>query len=232
MAEIIPAIMPDDFMDLKEKMSLVSGVVPLVQVDVMDGKFVTRKTWPYKDVPDPDFEAILAEDIGFPQWEELDFEVDLMISRSEDVWQDWVKAGAKRIIFHIESLAEPERFLDEVRENSVSPDSIFYVEIGLAIDIDTPNEILDPVISKADFVQCMGIATIGKQGEPFDERVLEKINDLRNKYPDLIISVDGGVNLETALPLIEAGANRLVAGSAIFLSDDIRQTIEDFESVI
>jgi len=231
MADIIPAIMPVDFMDLKEKISLVSGVVPLAQVDVMDGKFVPGKTWPYKDVPDPDFEAILAEDVGFPHWEELDFEVDLMISRSEDVWQDWVKAGAKRIIFHIESLAEPERFLDEVRKNSVSSDSIFYVEIGLAIDIDTPNEILDAVISKVDFIQCMGIATIGKQGEPFDARVLEKINDLRNKYPDLIISVDGGVSLGTVFSLIEAGANRFVVGSAIFESDNIKETIYEFENI-
>ena len=75
----------------------------------------------------------------------------------------------------------------------------------------------------------MGIAKIGYQGEPFDERAPEQINQLRVKYPNLAISVDGGVSLETAPLLKAAGANRLVAGSAIFGASDIALAIRELK---
>jgi ribulose-phosphate 3-epimerase len=77
----------------------------------------------------------------------------------------------------------------------------------------------------------MAIARIGYQGEPFDERCISNIMALKEKFVDLIISVDGGVNLETAPRLVDAGAERLVAGSAIFNTDDIIDTIEQFKSL-
>ena len=77
----------------------------------------------------------------------------------------------------------------------------------------------------------MGIEKIGFQGQSFDERVLHKVNDLRERFPELIISIDGGVSLETAPLLIKAGANRLVAGSAILKSEDIEKTIKEFQSL-
>jgi ribulose-phosphate 3-epimerase len=77
----------------------------------------------------------------------------------------------------------------------------------------------------------MGIAEIGYQGQQFDERVVAKIMKLRNMSPDIIISVDGGVNFETAPILIHAGANRLVSGSAIFKSEDINSTIKKLQTV-
>ena len=71
----------------------------------------------------------------------------------------------------------------------------------------------------------MGIEKIGYQGQPFDERVIDQVKALRKEYPELIISVDGGVSFDTAPRLIEAGANRLVVGSVIFNSLDIRETV-------
>ena len=82
-----------------------------------------------------------------------------------------------------------------------------------------------------DFVQCMGIANIGFQGEEFDERVLNQIKELRSQYKELIISVDGSVNEITAPLLVKAGANRLVIGSAVMNSYDVRETIKEFENL-
>ena len=78
----------------------------------------------------------------------------------------------------------------------------------------------------------MGIARIGFQGEPFDERVIEKIKEIKKHYPEMIVSVDGGVSLENAQALIEAGATRLVSGSAIFEDSDISSIIGEFRNLL
>ena len=118
MVEIIPAIMPTSFADLEEKLSFVAGLTPLVQIDVMDGRLTSKKTWPYIFTElDKNFGSILREEEGFPFWNDVDFEVDLMVKEPEKIWRDWVTLGAKRIIFHIESIADPKSFLDIVRNN-------------------------------------------------------------------------------------------------------------------
>lgn len=224
MKEIIPAILPKNFAELEEKMSLVAGLVPMVQVDITDGHFVPSKTWPYTSgtvsngqYVDRDFADILAEQRDFPFVEELDFEVDLMVANPESVWHDWLHAGAKRIIIHAESVSgDILELLRAIQKEIPSRASLLHVEIGVAINPDTPNEILTPLMDEIDFVQFMGIARIGFQGEKFDERVLAKISDLRTQFPNATISVDGGVTSETAPKLIAAGANRLAVGSAIF----------------
>lgn len=239
MVEIIPAMMPTSFADLEEKLSFVAGLTPLVQIDIMDGRLTSKKTWPYAftsnmlDGVDKNFGSILREEEGFPFWNDVDFEVDLMVKEPEKIWRDWVTLGAKRIIFHIESVADPKSFLDIVRKNSVSKDSPLYTEIGFALNITTPHETLYPFIEQLDFVQFMGIAEIGFQGSAFSESVFAKIEDLRNRYPELIISVDGGVNLEVAKRLVEVGVNRIVVGSAIFGHDSrekVEQALTEFQS--
>ena len=77
----------------------------------------------------------------------------------------------------------------------------------------------------------MGIDHIGFQHQAFDEKVLSKIKEVKVKYPDLAISIDGGVSLKTAPKLIEAGADRLVIGSAIFNSDNPIDAIQQFKSL-
>src|SRR3990167_4611729 len=80
MVEIIPAIMPRSLVDLTEKMSLVKGLVPLVQIDVMDGVFVPEAGWPYTAGGPQEFSKFSDEGEGLPFWEEVDVEVDLMVS--------------------------------------------------------------------------------------------------------------------------------------------------------
>lgn len=219
--EIIPAILPKDFAEVEEKMSLMRGLVPLVQIDICDGILTPERTWPHKK-HDENFEAILREERGMPEWEDVDFEVDLMVKNPEAQVLTWVGAGASRIIAHIEGTDNFQKVIDELKG---------LVEIGIALNIDTPIEKIKPFIDQVNVVQCMGIKEIGLQGQPFDPRVLEKISTLRKEYPDVIISVDGGVSLETAPLLIEAGADRLVAGSAIFKSDNFAEAVEQFKSL-
>jgi ribulose-phosphate 3-epimerase len=142
--------------------------------------------------------------------------------------EKFVGIGGARIIIHYES-AEKEKVWEAARKVQA-----MVTEVGIAIDSTTPNEVLSEFLADerpVDFVQFMGIAKIGYQGQPFDERVIGKIKALRAKYSDIIISVDGSVNFETAPLLIKAGANRLAAGSAVFGSGDARESIRELENI-
>ena len=120
-------------------------------------------------------------------------------------------------------------------EYGTAKDEAFGLEIGVALDIQTPNDevygILDMIDvdgdSIIDFVQFMGIDNVGFQHQEFNDQVLEKISDLRGMYPNIHISVDGGVSFDNASELISAGATRLISGSTIFESDDIAKAIDD-----
>jgi ribulose-phosphate 3-epimerase len=234
MIEIIPAIMPESFSDLDEKAARVKGIVPLAQIDVMDGKFVKSKSWPYREAgvaAEAHFLAMITQDEQLPFFDELDYELDLMIATPEKHIDEWLPLGASRIIFHVESIEDKELFWahDIWKEGARDIGGSKVIEVGLAINPDTQLSDIEPYFSKIDFVQCMGIAKIGYQGEPFDERVLEMINKIRVTAPNLPIAVDGGVSFETAPLLKAAGATRLVSGSAVFGAADMREAIEGLE---
>lgn len=241
MAEIIPAIMPKDFQDLTEKAALFVGLVDAVQIDIMDGIFVPEKTWPYRGLV-KEFYEIVSKERSYPKGEQIIYEADLMIARPETCLKGWVETHLGRIIVHLESIGDSGYFWKNLGHNKypqINNDGIQSFEFGLAINIDTPNEALYVEIENdrarknksIDFVQFMGIGKIGYQGEPFDERVVPKIHAFRERYSDIMISVDGGVNLDSAPRLIAVGANRLVAGSAILKSTDIKGTIEKFKKI-
>lgn len=237
MIEIIPAILPKNYEDLKNNISLVKELVPIVQIDICDGIFVKTTTWPF-DVSkegdghtnlDSHFVNILNEKEGMPFWEEVNFELDLMVSDAVKNFDVYTKLGPKRIIFHIEAVGELEdfkHFLEGI--DMYIRDSI---EIGVAINPSTPMEQIFSIANCIDFVQFMGNDKIGYHGISLDEKVYENIKILRKKYFDMPISVDIGVNKDTAPLLIKAGANKLVVGSAIFNTDDIIETIEDFKNL-
>lgn len=232
MTEIIPAVMPKNLEDLMEKTGLFVGVVPLIQLDLMDGVFVQERTWPY-DYHGEEQIVQMTHGGGLPHWKEIGFELDLMIDRPERTLERWLALSPKRLIFHIESTDRMASVLEMLAKYHG------YVEVGLALDTATPNEMLIPYLEArsaegnplVDFVQCMGIARIGYQGEPFDDRVLGRLQQLRERYPDLVLSVDGGVGFDTAGALLAAGANRLVSGSAILKSGDVRDAITHFEAI-
>ena len=239
MADIIPAVLPKNYEDLKNKISLVRGIVGFVQVDICDGIFVKSITWPFLSKADNEnflsnnfdnhFRKILNEEEGMPFWEDIDFELDLMVERAVENFNIYAKLGPKRIIFHLEAQKNLEEFKNFLEGIDTYVRDV--IEIGIAISPNAPIEQTLPLVNCVDFVQVMGIDYEGVQGEEFDPKCLNHIKTLKEKFPDLIISVDGGVNFDTAPALISAGADRLVTGSAIFNTDDIIGTIERFKSL-
>lgn len=202
MVEIVPAILPKNFSDLREKLSLVKGLVHLVQIDICDEKLVFEN--------------------GLPFWENFDFEIDLMIEETTEKLDYFINAGARRIIFH----PEKTKNLDFVIKKLSG-----IADIGIALGLETPMNVFEPFLEKIDTVQVMGIKKIGFQGEPFEESTIDKVAILHEKYPTLAISVDGGVNLTNAKQLIKAGATRLVVGSAIFENENPAVILEKFKSL-
>jgi len=217
--EILPAILPKDFSELDENISLVKGLVKTVQIDICDGQFVPNATWPYKRLDDS-FEKILREEEGLPGWENVSFEIDLMVNYPERIVEEWVTAGAHRIILHIESGGNIIEAIEKLQGR---------VEIGLALSMETPLSSLDPYIGKIQSIQLMGIDHIGFQGETFNSKVIDRVKEVHIVYPELPISVDGGVSLETGALLIQAGVTRLIVGSAIFHSDNVIEAVHKFK---
>jgi len=228
MTEVIPAVLAKDYNDLRQKIANVVNVSHVVQIDICDGKFVSSTSWPMGYNDKESVTLILNEEEGLPYWENLDFEFDLMVKDAIKQFDFFVSLGAKRIIFHLE--AENESELKDFI-NSMDPYTRETLEIGIALNTTTPIEKLEPFINSIDFVQFMGIEHIGFQGQDFDDRVLLQIKELRLKYSDIIISVDGSVNEDTAPLLVKAGANRLVAGSVLMKSFDIRETMKELEGL-
>ena len=209
MNTIIPAILPKSQSELDEKVSSILGLVTSIQVDVCDGKFVSRKT---------EFSTL-------PHADEISYELDLMvdIKSPSDLGQYLVMKPAS-IVLHIEALADPADCISYLAGKGIA--------VGLSISNDTPNEFLVKFISgDVSFVQLMGISEIGSQGKAFDERVLAKAEYFKIAHPELEIQVDGSVNEKTIGILATAGATRFVCGSSVF-NGNTKENIEKLESLL
>jgi len=217
MTDVVFSIIPEDFEDLKYKAGRVKNILDFIQIDISNGSFAPSTTWPFKN--DNDFyNRIIKEDEGLPFWENVSYEVDMLINKPEDHLDDWIKAGVSRVIIHLETTKE----LVEIRRKTKEAG----VELGFSINPSTDDEVLYKNLEHADFVQFMGSDEIGFHGVELDENVFNKIQALREKAPEIIISIDIGVNESTAKELVEAGANRLVSGSFILDSESPKSSVE------
>jgi len=216
---IIPAIMPFAEEDIENQVAQIAGVVDYVQIDLMDGAFVTQASWPYEDqvFALSEIEVLEAVIKKFP---ETKFEVDLMVEHALSLAPVLVRAGVHRVIFHHKTINDPIEVIQFKEEN---PE----IEVGIALHIDDNPEIILSYGDSLSMVQCMGIEKVGYQGQGFVEKSLEVIAKVHLLVPHLPIQVDGGVNLETVQRLADAGAYRFVAGSAIFKTEDPQQSAHD-----
>lgn len=233
MGVIVPAILPTSREDLEGKLALLDGLVDTVQIDIVDGRFAGPPTWPYIAQGDT-FAAELQEGDALPFLGSMRYEIDLMVEDVEEVTGLWIAAGAQRLVVHAESTEHlPDIIHDlEVKYGHSKDFAPGLLSLGLAISNDTDIAVLDPYIAHADYVQFMGIASIGKQGQPFDTRVLERLRAFRNKYPSMTIQVDGAVSLETAPRLLAAGVDRLVVGSDLWRARDIKEQLARFRNLL
>ena len=220
MIEIIPAIMPKDLQDLEDKACLVYKNVKTIQLDLMDGEYVEAKTWPFFPKHKEDVEGILNGK-ALPFAESVDYELDLMVLSPERDLKKYIAMRPKRIIFHARSIENHLSFLELLNSFDLKDEMDFGVAVGANENLDYAEDL----IKAMGFVQIMGIDNIGHQGESFNENVFAQIESLKEKYPGVIISIDGGVNLENAKRLKEAGVDRLVSGLTIFNSENIDEVI-------
>jgi ribulose-phosphate 3-epimerase len=178
----------------------------------MDGKYAPESTWPFIYGTDRYLVSLEAQDTALPFWEDINYELDLMVERPEERLDTWLGIGASRVIFHYASVHDWEKIknIDHGIRN--------FIHIGLAITIHDNLTDIYPLIDNdiIDFVQVMGIANIGYQGEPFQEESLDIISNLKERYPDLVISIDGGVSVDTIADLHDAGVDRFVSGSGVY----------------
>jgi len=230
MTSLLPAVLPRDFSDLEEKLGLVAGRATSVHIDVMNGTLTPDSSWPYLG-EEREFLKIVDEVEGFPFWDEMSFEAHLMVKNPEEIAEDWIRAGAERIIIQFEAFENEEDFsrsLNALKSRFNASDSLLGVEVGAGFNLDTPLDKIYPYVPEADFVHLMSIASIGKQGNAFESKIFDRIEELKRKFPKTIISVDGGINLSNAEDLIEAGADRLIVGSAIFASESPEESLDEF----
>lgn len=215
MNKIIPAVIPESLEHLTATLETFSTFAQEIQIDIVDGKFVPFTSWPYTEKGSIKDLASLIENFVV--------EVDCMIDCPEEVIADYAKAGAKRIVVHLESALN----LPEI----IKLKTAHGFELGFSINNDTDLHALTSVLNAADYVQFMGIKDIGSQGQPFDERVLTRIKELKDINPAIFISIDGSVTLETLPRLREAGADRFVAGSSILKAEDPKGAFKELQAI-
>lgn len=194
--------MPTSYADLVHIIEKLPGL-PEVHVDVLDGKFVPATSWPHTNGDD----VAIAYELLRP----FSLEVDLMVEKPLVAAEAWLRAGADQLVFHIETIEA------SVLENFTHAHA---VTVGVALDNDTSLEKLQPFLAFVDYVQLMGIATIGAQGQPFDTRVIERIKSIRTTHPAMPISIDGSVNKDTLPQLKHLGIHRFIVGSAIVSAEN------------
>lgn len=205
MIPIVPAIIPNSREDLSLMLKRLQFCSE-VHLDLVDGQFVKAVSWPFWPVGE--IKSIKSLTDGFT------LEVDLMVADPLALVPDLMAAGADMLVFHIETVS-PEALRAALRPYEVS--------VGLSLHNHTPLAALEPYRDLADYIQLMGIAEIGSQGQPFDERVIERLVGLKQSFPKLMRAVDGSVNEATVKRLVEAGAERLIVGSAIVKAPDPAQ---------
>lgn len=231
MGVIVPTILTASLDDIRAKLAKVKGLVESVQIDVVDGVFAGPPTWPYSQ-GEHALETFRASGETLADWGSFRFEIDLMVANPLEEAGAWLELGAQRVLIHFESVVDVAPVLAAL-EQRYGHEKGFpgLFEVGLATQIDTDLARLEEQLVHVDYVQFMGIATIGKQGQPFDPRVVEKIKLFRKAHPDVLIQVDGGVSLESAPALLSAGVDRLVIGSALWKSGDVPGTLEKLEEL-
>jgi ribulose-phosphate 3-epimerase len=213
---ISPSILSADFARLGEEVAAITKAgADFVHVDVMDGHFVPNLTIGAGVV-----KAIKPHT-------HLPLDVHLMIERPELMIADFAKAGADIITVHLEACVHAHRVLQSIRDLGV--------KVGISIVPSTPPDMLSQLMDMVDLVLVMSVNP-GFGGQKFIESQLEKIKVLRRMIDasgrDILLEVDGGVHAGNSAKVISAGANMLVAGSAVFTgnSSDYERNIKALRS--
>lgn len=213
MIKIAPSILSADFSNLYGDVSKVEKAgAEILHIDVMDGHFVPNIT-----IGPLVVKALRPKS-------QMIFDVHLMIEDPDKYIPQFAEAGADIISVHAESCRHLNRTIQNIKEQNV--------KAAVALNPATPLQVLDYIIDDLDMVLLMSVNP-GFGGQKFISNILSKIERLRDstRGRKLDIEVDGGVNLQNLSDIVKAGANVIVAGSAIFNSSDIEKTINEFKRI-
>lgn len=208
MIKISPSLLSSDFMNMeKDVRAIEKAGCPYVHVDIMDGHFV----------PNINFGPGLVK--ALRKVTDMVLDVHLMISEPHKYIDAFLESGSDIITVHVECDTDFEMIAKKVKDNGKK----------FALSINPPTDVtcVEKWIHLADMVLVMSVNP-GFGAQAFIENSLEKIEYLRRKYPHLDIEVDGGIKLNNVERVINAGANVIVAGSAIFGAEDVKACAEEF----
>jgi len=207
---IAPSLLSANFLDLRKDVEMVNeSVADLFHIDVMDGHFV----------PNISFGFSIIKQIKTIARKPLD--VHLMIDKPERYIEEFRNAGADMLSVHYETCTHLHSTLQKIKQLGM--------KAGVVINPHNPVALLRDILPDADFVLLMSVNP-GFGGQKFIENTYKRLNELKllktQVNPNLLIEVDGGVTIENAAQLAKAGADMLVAGSAIFTNNNPKAYIE------
>ena len=210
MIKVAPSILSSDFSHLAEEIQTIqSAGADMVHIDVMDGSFVPNIT-----IGSPVVKSLRNTT-------NLDFDVHLMIEHPETQIDAFVDAGADIVTFHVEATHHAHRVIQQIKSRGV--------RAGIAVNPGTSLAMIEEVLGDVDMVLVMTVNP-GFGGQRFIDSQLDKVHMLYHTIEDMgyecDIEVDGGINAKTSELVREAGANILVAGSAVYSADDIQAAID------
>ena len=216
MVKIAPSILSADFSDLRQQIGLIEkGGADFIHLDVMDGHFVPNIT----------FGAPVIKKLRGVT--DVPFDVHLMIENPEKYIEDFVDAGADIITVHEESTVHLHRLIQQIKGYDG-------VKAAVSLNPATPLDVLEYVLEDIDMVLIMSVNP-GFGGQSFIPQCKAKIKALKkmitDRNLDVEIQVDGGVKLDNVKEIIDCGADIVVAGSAIFGTDDVIEATRQFKNI-